>query len=135
MTLMAEPVPAADDPVGLNRAETVAVPNYPASDTGDRTSPHDYGDATSQSEAAPDRQSWRATWGKAGALLAGCLALAGAIVLAFWLLTPPHQGFAAAAWLTARADQRRVAQPTRTGDGVSPGHCHVDDRVHARSGQ
>jgi len=92
MTLMAEPVPAADDPVGLNRAETVAVPNYAASDTGDRTSPHDYGDATTQSEAATDRQSWRATWGKAGALLAGCLALAGAIMLAFWLLTPHTKG-------------------------------------------
>ncbi len=92
MTLMAEPVPAADDPVGLHRAETVAVPNYAASDTGDRTSPHDHGDATTQSEAAPDRQSWRATWRKAGALLAGCLALAGAIVLAFWLLGPQTKG-------------------------------------------
>jgi len=91
MTLMAEPVPAADENVGINRAETAAVPNHAAFDPGDRTSPHDYDDAT-QSNAEVDRQSWRATWRKAAALLAGCLALAGAIVLAFWVLTPQTKG-------------------------------------------
>jgi hypothetical protein len=66
MTLMAEPVPATDETVGLNRAETVAVPNH--------------------------RQSWRATWRKAGALLVGCLSLAAAIILGFWLLAPHTKG-------------------------------------------
>ena len=39
-------------------------------------------------EPEADRQSWRATWRQAGLLLMGGLALAGAIILAFWLLTP-----------------------------------------------
>jgi hypothetical protein len=87
MTLMAEPSPAADETFALNRAETVAVPNHAASDEGDRTSSRDYDDAI-PSEPAADRQSWGATWRKAGALLMAGLALAGAIVLAFWLLSP-----------------------------------------------
>jgi Protein of unknown function (DUF732) len=91
MTLMAEPSPAADETFGLNRAETVAVPNRAASDEGDRTSSRSYDDAI-PSEPAADRQSWGATWRKAGALLMAGLGLAGAIVLAFWILSPNGKG-------------------------------------------
>ncbi len=91
MTSMAEPPPAADETFGLNRAETVAVPNHAASDEGDRTSARDHEDAI-PSEPVADRQSWGATWRKAGALLMAGLALAGAIVLAFWLLSPNTKG-------------------------------------------
>ena len=83
---MAEPSPAADETFGLNRAETVAVPDHAASDEGDRTSARDYDDVAESRPA--ERQTWSATWRKAGALLMGGLALAAAIVLAFWLLSP-----------------------------------------------
>jgi Protein of unknown function (DUF732) len=83
---MAEPSPAADETFALNRADTVAVPDHAASDEGGRTSAHDYDDVTASRPA--ERQTWSATWRKAGALLMGGLALAAAIVLAFWLLSP-----------------------------------------------
>ncbi|OBH00951.1 hypothetical protein A5696_00870 [Mycobacterium sp. E2699] len=86
MAVMAEPSPAGDETFALNRAETVAVPNDAGSDAADRTSARDYDDVPD--EPAADRQSWSATWRKAGALLVGGLALAGAIILAFWLLSP-----------------------------------------------
>jgi hypothetical protein len=92
MTLMAEPGPAADETFALNRAETVAVPNHAASDEGDRTSSRDYDDDGVTSKLAADRQSWSATWRKAAALLLGGLALAAAIVLAFWLSGPHTKG-------------------------------------------
>src|SRR6516165_12692526 len=91
MTVMSEPSPAADETFALNRAETVAVPNDAASDGVDRTSRRDYDDGV-QSEPVADRQSWSATWRKSGALLMGGLALAGAIILAFWLLSPTSKG-------------------------------------------
>lgn len=91
MALMAEPSPAADQTFGLNRAETVAVPNYAASDEGDRTSARDYDDDVSGNPSTA-HQSWSATLRKAGALLMGGLALAGAIVLGFWLVSPPNKG-------------------------------------------
>ncbi|WP_197508786.1 DUF732 domain-containing protein [Mycobacterium sp. 1081908.1] len=85
---MAEPSPAADETFGLNRAETVAVPNHAASDEADRTSARDYDDAVG-GEPPADRESWSATWRKAGVLLMGGLGLAVVIVLGFWLFTPP----------------------------------------------
>lgn len=91
MAVMAEPSPAGDETFALNRAETVAVPNNATADAADRTSPRAYDDEVG-GEPASDRQSWSATWRKAGALLAGGLALAGAIVLAFWLLSPGPKG-------------------------------------------
>jgi hypothetical protein len=103
MTVMAEPGPAADETFALNRAETVAVPDYAASDEGDRTSPRDYDDGVT-SKLAADRQSWSATWRKAGALLLGGVALAAAIVLAFWLSGPHTKGL----------------QPPRPTDGATP---------------
>jgi uncharacterized protein DUF732 len=103
MSLMAEPGPAADGTFALNRAETVAVPNHPASDEGDRTSARDYDDDGVTSELAADRQSWSATWRKAATLLLGGLALAAAIVLAFWLSGP-----------------QKGSQPAGSKDGASP---------------
>jgi Protein of unknown function (DUF732) len=91
MAVMAEPSPAADETFGLNRAETVAVPNDAASDEADRTSARDYDDDVGN-EPPADRQSWSATWRKAGLLLMGGLGLAGAIVLAFWLFSPSAKG-------------------------------------------
>ena len=41
---------------------------------------------------AADRKSWRATWRQAAAILLGALTLAGAIVLAFWVLNPDSKG-------------------------------------------
>ncbi|WP_197518475.1 DUF732 domain-containing protein [Mycobacterium sp. E3198] len=93
---MAEPSPAGDETFALNRAETVAVPNNPAADAADRTSPHD-NDDDAGGDAGSDRQSWSATWRKAGALLVGGLALAGAIILTFWLLSPDPKGASPAA--------------------------------------
>jgi hypothetical protein len=87
MAVMAEQSPAADETFGLNRAETVAVPNHAASDEADRTSARDYDDGVRGEEAA-DRQSWSATWRKAGALLMGGVGLAAVIVLGFWLFSP-----------------------------------------------
>jgi hypothetical protein len=91
MTVMAEPSPAGDETFALNRAETVAVPDDAASDEVARTSPRDYDDDV-QAEPAADRQSWSATWRKAGALLIGGLVLAGVIVVAFWLFSPASKG-------------------------------------------
>jgi Protein of unknown function (DUF732) len=91
MALMAEPGPAADETFALNRAETVAVPNHAASDEGDLTSSRVYDDGVT-SKLPADRQSWSATWRKAAALLLGGLALAAAIVLAFWLSGPHTKG-------------------------------------------
>jgi hypothetical protein len=88
MALMAEPVPAADETVALNGGETVAAPQSAAPDAGDDLAwSGDDGDGI-RNEPTAERQSWRATWRKAGALLMGGLALAGAIVLAFWVLSP-----------------------------------------------
>lgn len=72
MCLMAEPDPAADEFIAPAQSETVAAPTAAAPN--------------------PDRQSWRATWRQAAVILMGALALAGAIVVAFWVLTPAIKG-------------------------------------------
>jgi len=85
MAVMAEPVPAADDPAPDNR-ETVAAP---ASAVPDAVAPAwSREDDDPEPQPAADRQSWQATWRKAAALFAGGLAVAGAIVVAFWVLKP-----------------------------------------------
>jgi hypothetical protein len=86
MTLMAEPGPAADKTVGLNNDETVAVPDSAAPDAADLAwSSGDDNDV--QRDAAGKRQSWRATWRIAAALVAAGLVLAGAIVFGRSLLS------------------------------------------------
>lgn len=91
MTVMAEPSPAGDETFALNHAETVAVPNDAGSDALDRTSARDYDDGD-RGEPPAGRESWSATWRKAAALLFGGLALAGVIVLVFWLASPTPKG-------------------------------------------
>jgi hypothetical protein len=92
MTLMAEPVPAADDTSGLNGAETVAVPNSAPTDAVDVAWSRDDGDIQDDHKDVPGepaavRHSWRATWRIAAGLLIVGLVLAGAIVLGRWALT------------------------------------------------
>ncbi|HWF28628.1 MAG TPA: DUF732 domain-containing protein, partial [Mycobacterium sp.] len=85
---MAEPGTAADKTVGLNNDETVAAPNSAAADAADLAwSSDDDGADTVQRDSAGDRQSWRATWRIAAALVAAGLVLAGAIVFGRSLLT------------------------------------------------
>jgi hypothetical protein len=82
---MAEPVPAADE-TAPDGGETVAVPGSASPDPAEAAwSRGDWGD---ESEPVTDRQTWQSTWRKAAALLVGGLAVAGAIVLAFWVLSP-----------------------------------------------
>ncbi|HEY2502246.1 MAG TPA: DUF732 domain-containing protein [Mycobacterium sp.] len=83
---MAEPGPAADKTVGLNNDETVAAPNSAARDAADPAWSSD-DDNDAQRDAAGDRQSWRATWRIAAALVAAGLVLAGAIVFGRSLLS------------------------------------------------
>lgn len=92
MALMAEPLGGADETFAVDRAETVAAPNHAASDEVGRISPRDDDGDGKRSEPTAGRQSWSATWRKAGALLLGGLALAGAIILVFWVLTPDTKG-------------------------------------------
>jgi hypothetical protein len=68
---MAEPDPAADEFIAPAQSETVAAPAASGPDT--------------------ERQSWRATWRQAAVILMGALALAGGIVLAFWVLAPASE--------------------------------------------
>jgi Protein of unknown function (DUF732) len=86
MTLMAEPGAASDETVGLNNDETVAAPDSGATDADDLAwaSGDDY---VVQSDPAGGRQSWRATWRIAAALVAAGVVLAGAIVFGRSLLT------------------------------------------------
>ena len=98
MALMAEPGRAADETVAQDVGKTVAVPNSTPTDAVDlawshNDDPDDDKDIQSediQSEPAAVRQSWRATWRIAGALLVAGLVLAGAIVLGRWALTTAH---------------------------------------------
>jgi hypothetical protein len=103
MTLMPEPGPAADDTAAaLGGGETVAVPNSTPTDAVDlawsRRDDHDIKQDIPtgiqsegiQSEPAAVRQSWRATWRIAAALLVAGLVLAGAIILGRWALTTAH---------------------------------------------
>lgn len=88
MALMAEPGPAADKSVGLNNDETVAVPNSAAPDAADLAWSRDGDDDGDVRRDPPgNRQSWRATWRIAAALVAAGLVLAGAIVFGRSLLT------------------------------------------------
>jgi hypothetical protein len=103
---MAEPVQAGDETVVANAAETSAVPNSAAAGTGSLAWSRDDDDVPGR--PAPDRQSWLATWRKAGALLLGGLAVAGAIVVGFWVFSPATGG-----------SQRPTAAPSTPADSPS----------------
>jgi hypothetical protein len=85
MAVMGEPLPAAGE-TAPDSGETVAVPGSAGPDAIDRAWSRE--DKGNESEPAANRQSWQTTWRKAGALFLAGLAVAGAIVLAFWLLSP-----------------------------------------------
>ena len=100
MTLMAEPGRAADKTAA---GKTVSVPNSTPTDAVDLAwSRREEGDFQQDiptgiqsgvhSEPADVRQSWRATWRIAGALLVAGLVLAGSIVLGRWALTASSNG-------------------------------------------
>ena len=92
---MAEPGRAADEIVARDVGKTVAAPNSTPTDAVDLawsrdSAPVDHENVQSediQGESAAARQSWRATWRIAGALVVAGLVLAGAIVLGRWALT------------------------------------------------
>lgn len=101
MALMAEPGPAADDTAVVDGSETVVVPSSAATEAVDLAwSRDDDRDvqvgipADIQTELTAVHQSWRATWGKAAALLMAGLVIAAAIVVGHWgfsTLASPHQ--------------------------------------------
>lgn len=116
MTFMAEPVPAADQTFALDNGETVAVPGPAAPGEPDPRPSRDDGVGD---DPTADRQSWGATWRKAGALFMAGLAVAAAIVLAFWSLTskpsqpaPAKPGAAPASTTTAAASATATAPPS-----------------------
>ncbi|MGO9252807.1 MAG: DUF732 domain-containing protein [Mycobacterium sp.] len=117
MTLMAEPVPAADETFAVNAAETPAVSN-PAAPGGLAWSRDGDEDVRAQPEA--DRESWLATWRKAGALLLGGLVLAGAIVLGFWVLDPETKGSRPASNAPRTPAATASASPTAKGSAGPP---------------
>ncbi|MDD4867848.1 MAG: DUF732 domain-containing protein [Mycobacterium sp.] len=124
---MAEPVPAADQTFAANSGETVAVPGPAAPGEPD---PRPSRDDQVGDDPTPDRQSWGATWRKAGALFMAGLAVAAAIVLAVWFLTskpsrpaPAKLGAgpsttAAAASATATAAPSIASTPEQDGQYV-----------------
>lgn len=133
MTVMAEPGPAGDKTVGLNNDETVAVPNSAAPDAAELAwSSNDDGDGESggddrrdddgQLGRAGDRQSWRATWRIAAALVAAGLVLAGAIVFGRSLLTGDNK---AAPKPAAPATPKGGATPGSTGAPPSAGPSSI----------
>jgi hypothetical protein len=118
MTLMAEPGPAADKTVGLNRDETVAAPNSAATDAnGLAWSSGD--DNVVQGDPAGDRQSWRATWRIAAALVAAGLVLAGAIVFGRSLLTS-HTNAAPKPTAPSTPKDGATPAPTAPARGAAP---------------
>jgi Protein of unknown function (DUF732) len=96
MALMAEPDPAADEFVAPTQSENAAAPTAAVPNA--------------------DRQSWRATWRQAAAILLGALALAGAIVVAFWVLAPGTKG----AQPPAGTAPASTAKPTASATTASP---------------
>ncbi|MEM6109888.1 DUF732 domain-containing protein [Mycobacterium sp. 050272] len=90
---MSEPGPATDKTAELNGGETVAAPTAAEPEAPTSASAaglawsRDDDDVAAPGDAANPRQSWRATWRIAAAVLAAGLVVAGAIVLGRSLLT------------------------------------------------
>jgi Protein of unknown function (DUF732) len=92
MAFMADSVQGGDDTVAQDVGETVAVPNSTPTDAvGLAWSGNEDDDNDRASGPGVLRRSWSSTWGRAGALVAAGLALAGTIVLTSWLLSTPDQ--------------------------------------------
>ena len=109
MALMAEPGAASDETAAapVDAGRTAAVPNATPTDavgvawagdddaraeTAVREEVNEIAEEDTQirREVSEERQSWGTAWGRAVAMLAVCLGLAGAIVLGFWALNSPR---------------------------------------------
>jgi hypothetical protein len=127
MALMAEPGPAADKTVGLNNDKTVAVPNSAAPDAADLAWSSDGdddrdvdADADVQHDPPGNRQSWRATWRIAAALVAAGLVLAGAIVFGRSLLTSDTKASAPKPAAPSTPKEGATPRPTAPAAGSAP---------------
>jgi Protein of unknown function (DUF732) len=119
MAVMSEPVPATDKTVGLDGSETVAAPTSAEPEAATSTNSAGLAwsrgdDIESPSDGADQRQSWRATWRTAAALLAAGLVIAGAIVLGRSLLSshPKAEAPAPTATPTSKAGPPPAAPGT-----------------------
>jgi Protein of unknown function (DUF732) len=108
MTLMVEPVQGGDETVARDLGKTVDIPSsIPTDAVGLAWSGNDEDGRGTRGEPAAVHESWRSTWRRAGALVAAGLALAGAIILASWMLTRPSGGDGS----VAQTPTKSVAQP------------------------
>jgi hypothetical protein len=121
MALMAEPVRGGDETVAQDVGRTVGVPNPTPTHavelawSGNTGADIQDDDGDIHSEPAAVRQSWRATWRIAAALVAAGLVLAGAIVVGHWVLTgkkSPTKAAAPAPATTAPATAASAGAPT-----------------------
>lgn len=125
MAVMSEPVPATDKTVGLDGSETVAAPTAAEPEAATATNSaglawsRDDDDVDAGSDATNQRQSWRATWRTAAALLAAGLVIAGAIVLGRSLLTTHPK--AAAPSATAAPTSKPAPATTASSIVSTPG--------------
>jgi hypothetical protein len=122
MTLMADSVQGGDETMAQDVGKTVDIPSSTPTDAvGLAWSRNDDDDRDTPSEPAGVHESWRSTWRRAGALVAAGLALAGAIVLASWLLTRPSGGNGSGAQTpTTSVAQPPAALPTTPATGSAP---------------
>jgi len=98
MALMADPDTTSDG------SETVAAPGAAGWSQEDGEVEYDTG-----SEPEADRESWSATWGRAGALLMVGLGVAGLIVVAHWALAKPTKPQSPTAATTSAASSAAPA--------------------------
>ncbi|WAJ46673.1 DUF732 domain-containing protein [Mycobacterium sp. Aquia_216] len=122
---MSEPVPATDKTVGLNGSETVAAPTSAAAEAATATNSAGLAwsrddDVDTPSNAANQRQSWRATWRTAAVLLAAGLAIAGAIVLGRSLLSTPPKAPAPAPTATPTSKSGPPPAASGTASAAAP---------------
>jgi hypothetical protein len=113
MALMSEPVPGGDETRAQDVDTTAVVPNSTPPDAAELAwSDSDEGNTTGVVSNAI-RQSWRSTWGRAAALVAGGVVLASGIVLASWMFSvgdPPASNAPEAS--STSAAQKPAASPT-----------------------
>jgi Protein of unknown function (DUF732) len=103
MAFMADSVQGGDETVAQDVGETVAVPNSTPTDAVGLAWSGNEDDDNDRASPGVLRRSWSSAWGRAGALVAAGLLLAGAIVLTSWLLSGPDQ--------SADKASKSVAQP------------------------
>jgi Protein of unknown function (DUF732) len=125
MTVMAKPGPGSDETAAADMGRTAMGPTAPVPNTtptdgvslawsrGDDLNLQD--DLTDGGSPAGDRQSWRATWRIAAALVAAGLVLAGAIVFGRWLLTDSGSPATASKTPTAETSANDGATNAQTG--------------------